>query len=78
MNNTSKMTIVPAARGGHVPNGWMRRPAKPTQYTVVKTNLETRRVLLEGNNGVSIWFDIAAVLVPFSVGQVLEVSEVQS
>jgi hypothetical protein len=73
------MTIVPAALGGHIPNGWMRRPAPATQYTVQKVNLETRRVLLEPNNGaLAIWFDTVAVLVPFSVGQVLEIGQVQS
>jgi hypothetical protein len=73
------MTIVPAAPGGHIPNGWMRRPAAPTQYKVVKLNLEKRRVLLEPNNGdMAVWFDTAAVLVPFAVGQKLEISEVQS
>jgi hypothetical protein len=79
MNNTSKIQIVPAARGGHVPNGWMRRLTPATQYTVLKLSLETRKVLLEPNNGaLAIWFDIAAILVPFSVGQILELSEVQS
>jgi hypothetical protein len=73
------MNIVPIARGGHVPNGWMRRPAPATQYTVLKLNLEKRRVLLEPDNGsMAIWFDTVAVLVPFSVGQVLEISQVQS
>jgi hypothetical protein len=57
----------------------MRRPAPATQYTVLKVNLEKRRVLLEPNNGaLAIWFDTAAVLVPFAVGQKLEISEVQS
>jgi hypothetical protein len=73
------MNIVPAARGGHVSNGWTRRPAPATQYTVLKFNLEKHRVLLEPDNGsMAIWFHTAAVLVPFSVGQVLERSQVQA
>jgi hypothetical protein len=78
MNNTSKIQIVPAARGGYVPNGWMRRPAAPTQYMVKAISTDQTRVLLAGNNGVSTWFDVKAAPNACVIGQILEMSEVQS
>lgn len=78
MNNTSKMQIVPAARGGHVANGWQHKPQTVTEYTVKMISRDTTRVLLEGNNGISIWFDTTAIRVPFNVGQILELSEVNA
>lgn len=70
------MNLVPATRGGHVASPWQRKPATVTQYAVKAISSDARRVLLEGDNGISIWFDIAAVLVAFTLGQVLERSEV--
>jgi hypothetical protein len=72
------IVLHPAARGGHVPSPWQRKATPVTQYAVKAISSDARRVLLEADNGISTWFDTAAILISFVIGQTLEISEVMS
>lgn len=70
------MTLTLASHGHRVSAPMQHRSAPPTTYTVLKINTSSQRVLLEPNNdSLAIWFDAAAVLVAFEVGQVLTVED---